>query len=866
MSSRAAPLLPAVVTLLLGGVATGLVAQAPVIRGTVADSETGAPLGAARIQALSGRQVVAAYSDAHGRFELRPGAPGALELVVTRIGYAPRHVAVDGGAAVTIALTALGIPLDPVVVSASRSEEEAIRTPMSVSVVGRDEIESRAGLVPVENARTVPGVDLASKGLIQSTYSVRGERGAISGTMLTLSDYRYADVPSIAVNVPYLIAATDEDLDRIEVVRGPGAALYGPGADRGVLHLITRSPFESTGGALTLTGGSRSLFEGTVRYAARLSSALAVKLSADYVTGEDWPYVDSAEAAARDGAIAAGARDDTLLIGRRESRLARAAGELRADWRPDAATEVVTSVGTSDAIRAIDLASDVGAVQGRSWRSSYAQARLRRGRLVANLFANLGGTGDSYLLRTGHRLVDSSRVLVAQAQHGFSLGAADVLYGADLRWTDPRTGGTVDGEHETSDRMTEIGGYVHARLAVGRAVDLTAAVRVDHHNRLDDFVVSPRLGVVVRPSPEHALRLTFNRAFTSPDATTLFADLPLASAPPYVIRASSVPQGGYGFRRDCGGPCMYSPFAADPTAPLPLDATQLWSRLCGAVPQVCGIPAPTAAQVGTGLAVLDPATGAFVPTTAAAVTDIPALRRTITTSVELGWKARLRGGYDLGIDLWSNHVANPLGSRYGATPNAFFDPATLASYLAGFMPAAQAAQLAAALAQLPVGTVSPRQTTHPTDLLVLSRQGGAYTLWGLDASLGIPLGRFVTARGSWSWLSRNRVLVGAARDTFVLGVPRHKASVEAEIGSAAGGLTAGAGFRWVEGFPVHSGVYVGEVRSYGLVDARIGFGLLRLPRTTLLLEGTNLLDNRHQEFVGAPALGRMLVSRIRTEL
>lgn len=851
---------------LLGGLATGLSAQAPVIRGAIVDSETAAPLGSARIEATAGRHVIAAYSDPRGRFTLRPGVPGPLELVVTRIGYAPRHVAWDSGAAVTIALTALAVPLDPVVVSASRSEEEAIRTPMSVSVVGREEIEARAGLVPVENVRTVTGVDLASKGLIQSTYSVRGERGAISGTMLTLSDFRYADVPSIAVNVPYLIAATDEDLDRIEVVRGPGAALYGPGADRGVLHLITRSPFESPGGTLTLTGGGRSLLEGSVRYAARLLPTLAVKLSADYVTGEDWPYTDPIEVAAREAAIAGGASADTLLIGRRESRLTRAGGELRADWRPDAATELVTTVGTSDAVSVIDLASDVGSVQGRNWRYSYAQARLRRGRFVTNLFGNFGGTGDSYLLRTGHLLVDSSRVLVAQLQHGFTRGAADVLYGADLRWTDPRTGGTVDGEHETSDRMTEIGGYVHAKLAVGRAVDLTVAVRADHHNRLDDFVVSPRLGVVVRPSPEHALRLTFNRAFTSPDATTLFADLPLGSVPRYaLIRASSIPQGGYGFRRDCGGPCMYSPFAADLTAPLPIDATLLWSRLCSVVPEVCNIPAPTAAQVGTNLGVLDPASEAFVPTTASAVADIPALRRTITTSVELGWKAMLRGGYDLGVDLYANRVSNPLGSRYTATPNAFFDPTTLVAYLAGFMSAAQAAQLAAALAQLPVGTLSPRQTTHTTDLLVLSRQGGAYTLWGLDLSLAVPIGRFVTARGSYSWLSRNRVLVGAARDTFVLGVPRHKGSVELKGGSAAGGLTVAAVYRWVEGFPVHTGVYVGEVGSYDLVDARVGFRVPGLSRATLLLEGTNLLDHRHQEFVGAPAVGRLIVTRLRTE-
>src|SRR5262249_1593988 len=161
------------------------------------------------------------------------------------------------------------------------------------------------------------------------------------------------EVPSLALNIPYLIASTSDDLDRIEIVRGPGAALYGPGADRGVLHFITRSPFESPGATITLTGGGRGLLgipgPGPPRHGRRA----AIKISTDYLRGTDWPFSDSIEIARRNAAILAGARPDTLRIGQRDPNLARVAAEARFDWRPSTNTEAIVTAGVAEAIRAV---------------------------------------------------------------------------------------------------------------------------------------------------------------------------------------------------------------------------------------------------------------------------------------------------------------------------------------------------------------------------------------------------------------------------------------------------------------------------------------------------------------------------------
>ncbi len=61
-----------------------------------------------------------------------------------------------------------------------------------------------------------------------------------------------------ACNVATFFPTTNEDIEKIEFVLGPGAALYGPNSANGVLNIITRSPFTSTGTTLTLEGGVRA--------------------------------------------------------------------------------------------------------------------------------------------------------------------------------------------------------------------------------------------------------------------------------------------------------------------------------------------------------------------------------------------------------------------------------------------------------------------------------------------------------------------------------------------------------------------------------------------------------------------------------
>ena len=200
-------------------------------------------------------------------------------------------------------------------------------------MVEAKEIAERSAVTVTENIRGVPGVDATTGGIAQTNIVTRGFNNAFSGALLTLQDYRFAAVPSLRVNVPLLFTGTGDDIERIEVLLGPASALYGPNSSSGVLHVITKSPFESKGAILTLDGGERSILHGAGRYAATVGQKFGIKLSGEAFTGKDWEYVDPAEPATipRPNGTP-GERDTVANV--RDFDVKRYAGEARMDIRP----------------------------------------------------------------------------------------------------------------------------------------------------------------------------------------------------------------------------------------------------------------------------------------------------------------------------------------------------------------------------------------------------------------------------------------------------------------------------------------------------------------------------------------------------
>lgn len=878
------------VLLALSGVS--LAAQSGTLTGRVLDLETSRPLATAFIQ-IQGAQVGGQPTDAQGQFRFTLPA-GTYSVVVSLLGYESQRVdgvSISGGETTNlqILLRSQAVLLNPITVSVGGREEKALDAPANVQVVGAELIQERVALTPMEHIRSVPGVDIAQTGLTQGNVVARGFNNVFSGGLLTITDNRYASVPSLRVNVMSFIPTTDLDLDRMEVVLGPGAALYGPNAASGVLHMITSSPIDRPGNSVAVAGGERSVFQTLFRSAHAVSESFGVKVSGQYFQGNDWEYRDPAEVRAAQGST-------NPLIGNRDFEARRWGGEARMDWRPTEDSELILNAGLNNSASSIEL-TGIGAGQAKDWRYSYLQARYRAGGFFSQVFLNQSNAGDTYLLRTGQPIVDKSRMIAAQLQHSLDLGdRQNFVYGLDLQRTEPRTEGTITGRNEDDDNIDEAGVYVHSTTSLADRLDLVAALRSDYHSRLDDLNFSPRVALVFRPADEQNFRITFNRAFSTPSTNNLFLDLLAGRIPVgavgYDIRTLGVPDGGFSFEDRCTGGvqdlCMRSPFA--PGQQLPANGIPLWNGLVNQLVPEALRPALLNPGAAPGDAALVSLLRRFDQERAAQnqnpfVADdgpdgIGSIRSTITNTFEVGYKGIIGGRLLLSADLYSSQVRDFVGPLRVETPTVFYDPASVQAFVlgrlgpliqGGLVTQEQAAQVIQGLALVPLGTVAPDQSTT-SDLILTYRNFGDVDFWGADLAAQFLLSDRVSLRGAYSHVSEDCFLFsgeggadgGECRSALdiALNAPKNKGSASARFNDVARGLSAEGRVRFTASFPMNSGVFVGTVDGYEVFDLNLSYRLPALPGATASVSGTNIFNRLHRQFIGAPELGRLFLVRL----
>jgi iron complex outermembrane receptor protein len=723
-------------------VAARSAAQSGSITGKVTDAASGRPIENAQVQAqLAGGQSYGAISGADGAFRVVNLPDGSYTVTVRAIGYEQKSFTGQRpGSVITAALTERPTQLNQTVVTASRSRpEKQLDAPAQISVVSSERIAERPAITVTDHLRATPGVDINRGGIAQANVVARGFNNAFSGAMLMLQDYRFAGVPSLRVNVPFLFTGTNEDIDRMEVLLGPASALYGPNSSNGVLHVITKSPFASQGTTISVDGGERSVVRTGVRHAGKVNDKLAYKLSGEYMQGRDWEYNDQSEPktfpstnnvpASRRGAA-----------NQRDFDLQRYTGEARVDVRPTENTEAITTLGYTKVGSGIELTGANGSAQIKNWTYLSLQQRFRWNKFFAQAFLNSSNAGNenssddngTYLLRSGQPIVDQSRVAAAQLQHGFNLGEKQSFtYGADYIWTNPRTGNTINGQNEDVDNVTEYGAYIQSSTKPTKQIELLLAARGDGNNVIEGKFFSPRAALIFKPTENQNLRFTYNRAFSTPANFSFFLDLiqsPNIGGSGFDLYArGNPPKTGFQFNRTCssnsafGAYCMKSAYAsqgafvgASAAAAFPGAITALSSRLqpgiAGALQQA-GLPAAVAAQLATGAVQFlgtrtptnaDLATrvsyisSATTPLTSDQLTDIAPLAASFNNTFEVGYKGIIGNRFRYDVSYWGQERGDVGTSAALSTPNVFFgNPQQLGGYLGAQLGANLGPQLAA---------------------------------------------------------------------------------------------------------------------------------------------------------------------------
>ncbi len=167
-----------------------------------------------------------------------------------------------------------------VVTSVSRKAQPMSQTAAAAFVIQADDIR-RSGATNIPEAlRLAPGVQVSAIGNNKWAISIRGQADRFSNKLLVLVDGRSVYSPMFSGVLWEALDVPLENIERIEVIRGPGASAWGANAVNGVINIITRSAFDTLGGSATLAAGSELRGYGMARYGWKPGPDSAVQLYA----------------------------------------------------------------------------------------------------------------------------------------------------------------------------------------------------------------------------------------------------------------------------------------------------------------------------------------------------------------------------------------------------------------------------------------------------------------------------------------------------------------------------------------------------------------------------------------------------------
>lgn len=168
------------------------------------------------------------------------------------------------------------------VTSVSKKSEKANEAAAAIYVITQEDI-SRSGMTNIpELLRMVPGLNVAQSGSHQWSVSSRGFSGQFADTLLVLIDGRSVYTPLYSGVYWDVQDTLLQDIERIEVIRGPGATLWGANAVNGVINIITKNAKDSQGGYASQTVGNQANSLTSARYGAKITDNAYARVYAKY--------------------------------------------------------------------------------------------------------------------------------------------------------------------------------------------------------------------------------------------------------------------------------------------------------------------------------------------------------------------------------------------------------------------------------------------------------------------------------------------------------------------------------------------------------------------------------------------------------
>jgi outer membrane receptor for ferrienterochelin and colicin len=422
------------------------------------------------------------------------------------------------------------------IVTASKGAQSPLESSSSTSVITEQDIRL-SGITKIpELLRRLAGVDIMEVTGGQTEVSIRGFNQRLANKTLVLVDGRsvYADI--LGATIWQTLSIGVEDIQRIEVVRGPGSALYGADAFNGVINIITKRPGEGTSG---VAGGygSQATTHGSL-WASGRQGELGWRMSAGYDYLPRWSReVPNGRADVRTGVGDQVESSRTIRVDARGARRFGKTGTLNFGGGLSQGSLEILGIGPLNDIVLPSFAStDVTS----SWNSDHFDVRVFWNRLRGDSSLNVNYLGQSLLpSRVEQNILDGEMVVKTKNELGGPTFTNDLRVGAAYRYKD------VKWTYLDQDRFEHhYALFAHDELQIAKPFSIVADYRIDWVPYLEAFQQSPRGAVLIHPSKQSTIRASIARAFRKPTFLESYLRLPIQ------LPITGVAQFSDGVRRD----------------------------------------------------------------------------------------------------------------------------------------------------------------------------------------------------------------------------------------------------------------------------------------------------------------------------
>ncbi len=399
---------------------------------------------------------------------------------------------------------------DVLVVSGSRMEQSLLESGAAISVIDSADIATLPWDDFGDLLRTVPGINVAQTGVRDINVTARGATATLANTQLALLDGRSIYLDFFGFVAWDLLPVQAQEIYRIEIVRGPGSAVWGANAMSGVVHVITKRPKDLAGTTLVVGTAESSVLH------AGAAGNVAYKVTAGLV--DQSPY--DRPTGPVPGAVPPQEYPPFANPGTDQARVNAAV-----DW--DLAGGGMFGFGLGYAETSGILHSGIGPFQVHDGSSlSYLEASWQR---------------DEWRIRLGSSVLDGDTVnLLTRRADGAPLPFAFDTDTLDFSATSTSKAGTrhtltYGVDYRSNDFLLEIapaasrrdewGVFLQDEIAITERLRWSIGARHYESDALADPVLAPRTSLVFLPLGNHALRAAFGKAFRAPSAINEHLDV-----------------------------------------------------------------------------------------------------------------------------------------------------------------------------------------------------------------------------------------------------------------------------------------------------------------------------------------------------